>query len=85
VSLCVFHCAASIIGIGSASGLIYKDNSLQIIGDSGYLSISMDSHDLKRHPLLEKSTRKHAQKTKQILEAITHFGDSLYIFWFRFH
>ncbi|MDZ4331864.1 MAG: hypothetical protein U0945_14930, partial [Flavobacterium sp.] len=47
-----------IIGIGSASGLIYKDNSLLIIGDnSGFLyEYQMDSKDLKRHPLLENPT-----------------------------
>jgi hypothetical protein len=55
-----------IIGIGSASGLIYKDNSLLIIGDnSGFLyEYHMDSHDLKRHPLLEN---RNTAKTKLIL------------------
>ena len=71
-----------IIGIGSASGLIYKDNSLMIIGDnSGFLyEYQMDSHDLKRHPLLENPTENTLKKDKADFEAITHFGDSLYVF-----
>jgi hypothetical protein len=57
-----------IIGIGSASGLIYKDNSLLIIGDnSGFLYEYQDSHDLKRHPLLE-NPENTLKKTKLILK-----------------
>ncbi|MFV8359287.1 DUF6929 family protein [Flavobacterium sp. LS1P3] len=71
-----------IIGIGSASGLIYKDNSLLIIGDnSGFLyEYQMDSKDLKRHPLLENPTENTLKKDKADFEAITHFEDSLYVF-----
>ena len=71
-----------IIGIGSASGLIYKDNSLLIIGDnSGFLyEYQMDSKDLKRHPLLENPIENTLKKDKADFEAITHFGDSLYVF-----
>ena len=71
-----------IIGIGSASGLIYKDNSLLIIGDnSGFLyEYHMDSKDLKRHPLLENPTENTLKKDKADFEAITAFGDSLYVF-----
>ncbi len=71
-----------IIGIGSASGLIYKDDSLLIIGDnSGFLyEYQMDSKDLKRHPLLENPTENTLKKDKADFEAITHFGDSLYVF-----
>jgi len=71
-----------IIGIGSASGLIYKDNSLLIIGDnSGFLyEYQMDSKDLKRHPLLENPSENTLKKDKADFEAITHFGDSLYVF-----
>jgi hypothetical protein len=43
----------------------------------------MDSHDLKRHPLLENQ-QKTRSKDKADFEAITHFGDSMF-FWFRFH
>ena len=71
-----------IIGIGSASGLIYKNNALLIIGDnSGFLyEYQMDSRDLKRFPLLENPTENTLKKDKADFEAITHFGDSLYIF-----
>lgn len=71
-----------IIGIGSASGLIYKDNSLLIIGDnSGYLyEYHIDSQDLKRHPLLENPRENTAKKDKADFESITHFGDSIYVF-----
>ena len=69
-------------GMGSASGLIYKDNSLLIIGDnSGFLyEYHIDSKDLKRHPLLENPTENTLKKDKADFEAITHYGDSLYIF-----
>ena len=71
-----------IIGIGSASGLIYKDNSLLIIGDnSGYLyEYQMDSQDLKRYPLLENPIENTLKKDKADFEAITHFGNSFYVF-----
>ena len=71
-----------IIGIGSASGLIYKDNSLLIIGDnSGYLyEYHIDSKDLKRHPLLENPTENTPKKDKADFESITYFGDSIYVF-----
>ncbi|WP_158728713.1 MULTISPECIES: DUF6929 family protein [unclassified Flavobacterium] len=71
-----------IIGIGSASGLIYKNNSLLIIGDnSGFLyEYQLDSKDLKRHPLLENPIENTPKKDKADFEAIAYFGDSLYVF-----
>jgi hypothetical protein len=71
-----------IIGIGSASGLLYKDNTLLIIGDnSGFLyEYSINSKDLKRHPLLENPMKNTPKKDKSDFEAITHFGDNLYVF-----
>lgn len=71
-----------IIGIGSASGLIYKDNSLLIIGDnSGFLyEYQMDTSDLKRYPLIENATENILKKEKPDFEAITYFGDNLYVF-----
>ena len=71
-----------IIGIGSASGLICKDNSLLIICDnSGFLyEYQMDSKNLKRHPLLENPIENTLKKDKADFEAITQFGDSIYIF-----
>jgi hypothetical protein len=74
----LFH----IIGIGSASGLIYKNNSLLIIGDnSGFLyEYQLDSKELKRHPLLENPIENTPKKNKADFEAIAYFADSLYVF-----
>ena len=71
-----------ITGIGSASGLIYKDNALWIIGDnSGFLyEYEIDSSDLKRHPLLENPSENISKKDKPDYEAITNFGEDLYVF-----
>jgi hypothetical protein len=74
----LFH----IIGIGSASGLIYKDNNLFIIGDnSGFLyEYSIESKNLQRHEIIENATENIAKSEKPDFEAITHFGDNLYVF-----
>lgn len=71
-----------IIGIGSASGLIYKDNQLFIIGDnSGYLyEYGIDNKELKRHPLTENPSENIAKKDKPDFEAITEFDGKMYIF-----
>lgn len=71
-----------IIGIGSASGLIYQDQSLYIIGDnSGFLyEYQIDLRDLKRHPLLENPKENTPKKEKADFEAITQFQDSLFVF-----
>lgn len=71
-----------IIGIGSASGLLYKDNTLLVIGDnSGFLyEYSIDSKDLKRHALLENPMENTPKKDKSDFEAITQHGDSVYVF-----
>lgn len=74
----LFH----IMGIGAASGLIYKDNSLYIISDnSNFLyEYQMDSHDLKRHALSSNPAENILKKDKPDFEAITLFQDTLYIF-----
>lgn len=71
-----------IIGIGSASGLIYKDHQLFIIGDnSSYLyEYSIENKALKRHPLTENPSENIAKKDKPDFEAVTEFDDKLYIF-----
>ncbi|MBQ0907803.1 hypothetical protein KBJ98_03695 [Flavobacterium sp. F-328] len=71
-----------IIGIGSASGLIYQDPSLYVIGDnSGFLyQYDLQSKELQRHPLVENPTENTPKKDKADFEAITHYQDSLYIF-----
>jgi len=74
----LFH----IIGIGSASGLIYKDNNLFIIGDnSGFLyEYSIESKNLHRHEIIENANENIIKSEKPDFEAITHFGDTLYVF-----
>lgn len=74
----LFH----IIGIGSASGLFYKDNSLFVVGDnSGFLyEYHIDSKDLKRHPLIENPSENILKKDKPDFEAMTAFQDTLYVF-----
>ena len=71
-----------IIGIGSASGLIYRDNAIWIIGDnSGFLyEYHMNSRDLLCHPLIENPSENIAKINKPDFEAITNFGPDLYIF-----
>lgn len=71
-----------IIGIGSASGLVYKDNSVLIIGDnSGYLyEYTIDSSHLKRHSLIGNPSENIPKKDKPDFEAIAQFGDDLYVF-----
>ena len=71
-----------IIGIGSASGLIYKDNSLFIIGDnSGFLyEYSIPEQKLQQHAIIENASANIIKSEKPDFEAITHFGDTLYVF-----
>lgn len=71
-----------IIGIGSASGLIYKDNQLFIIGDnSSYLyEYGIENKALKRHPLTENPSENIAKKDKPDFEAIAEFDGKTYIF-----
>lgn len=71
-----------IIGIGSASGLLFKDNSLFIVGDnSGFLyEYHMDSRDLKRHPLVANPTENIPKSEKPDFEALTCFQDTVYVF-----
>jgi hypothetical protein len=71
-----------IIGIGSASGLFYKDNTLLLISDnSGFLyEYHVDSRDLKQYPLIENPAENILKKDKPDFESITHFQDTLYIF-----
>ncbi len=71
-----------IIGIGSASGLLFKDNSLFIVGDnSGFLyEYHMDFRDLKRHPLVANPTENIPKSEKPDFEALTCFQDTVYVF-----
>lgn len=71
-----------IIGIGSASGLLCKDNQLFVIGDnSSYLyEYNLENKMLERHPLTENPSENIAKKEKPDFEALTEFEDKIYIF-----
>jgi hypothetical protein len=71
-----------IIGIGSASGLLYKDNTLFIIGDnSGFLyEYNLQNQQLNPHTIIENPTENIPKKLKPDFEALTNFKDTVYIF-----
>jgi hypothetical protein len=71
-----------IIGIGSASGLLFKDNSLFIVGDnSSFLyEYHIDSHNLNRHPLTANPAENIPKSEKPDFEALTCFQDTVYVF-----
>lgn len=72
----------TIIGIGSASGLFFQDNSLYLIGDnSGFLyEYNITDTSLNKYPLLQNPSDNIPKKDKPDFESITHFRDTLYIF-----
>lgn len=72
----------NIIGIGSASGLAYKDQVLHIISDnSGFLyEYRIDDASLNHHALLEKPTANIAKKLKPDFEAIACDEKNIYVF-----
>lgn len=75
----LFH----IIGIGSASGIIYQDHSLFLISDNGgYLyEYQMETQILEKTKLFDNPILENIpKKTKPDLEALVHFGDDYYIF-----
>lgn len=71
-----------IIGIGSASGLLYHNNNLLLISDnSTYLyDYQIDSQQLNRHALSETPQENIPKKNKPDFEAIAQYQDSLYLF-----
>ena len=71
-----------IIGLGSASGLIYHDNIILAIGDNSTFlyEYHIDSNSLERHPLIENAKENTAKIGKLDFEAITQHQDSIYIF-----
>jgi hypothetical protein len=71
-----------IIGLGSASGLIYHDNTIIAIGDnSSYLyEYQLETNTLSRHALAENAEENIPKKFKPDFEALTKYQDSLYIF-----
>lgn len=71
-----------IIGIGSASGLIYQAPILYLIGDnSGYLyEFQTENQQLLKHPIIENPSENIPKKDKPDFEAITQFEDKIYVF-----
>lgn len=71
-----------IIGIGSASGLIYQSPILYLIGDnSGYLyEFQTEDQQLLKHPIIENPSENIPKKDKPDFEAITQFEDKIYVF-----
>jgi hypothetical protein len=68
-----------IIGIGSASGLVYNHNNLYLISDNSTFlyEYQMDSTQLHKIALVEKATENIAKNEKPDFEAIAH-NDSYY-------
>lgn len=73
---------SEIIGIGSASGLVYKDNSLFIISDnSSFLyEYQIQENKLTKIKLNENSQENIPKKDKYDFESITLKENKLYIF-----
>lgn len=71
-----------IIGIGSASGLFLKDNSLHVIGDNSayFYEYEFKSSALKRYALSENPAEHIAKKLKPDFEALAFYEDSFYLF-----
>ncbi|WP_300567622.1 hypothetical protein [Flavobacterium sp.] len=71
-----------ITGIGSASGIVYKDNSLFIISDNaGFLyEYNIESAVSKQHALISDASENILKKNKPDLEAITLKGNELHVF-----
>lgn len=69
-------------GIGSTSGLIYYQNVLFIISDnSTYLyQYIIDKKLVLKFPLVDNPQENISKKDKLDLEALTHFGNQLFIF-----
>ncbi|WP_306353003.1 DUF6929 family protein [Flavobacterium sp. '19STA2R22 D10 B1'] len=75
-----------IVGIGSASGLFYKDNSIYVISDnSAYLyEYKMDDKALNKTLLFEENENlvfeNIPKNLKPDFEALCSYGDDLYLF-----
>lgn len=72
----------NIIGIGSASGLLHKDNSLLVIGDnSGFLyEYNIGDASLNHYALIESPRANIPKKEKPDFEAITQDDNNIYVF-----
>lgn len=78
----LFH----IVGLGSASGLLFSGNSLYLISDNSYMlyEYKMDEKKLEKIPLTTKDYTgpldNVPKKDKPDYEALTAKGDELYLF-----
>ena len=74
----LFH----IIGIGSASGLFLKNNSLYVIGDNSsyFYEYELKSSTLKRYALSKYPAENIKKEIKPDFEALASYGDSFYLF-----
>jgi hypothetical protein len=71
-----------IIGLSSASGLLYHNNTILAIGDSSsYLyDYQIDKQQLQKHPLLYLAAENIPKKQKPDFESITQHENNIYIF-----
>ncbi len=72
-----------IIGLGSASGLIYKNNAIMMISDNaGFLyEYNLSSDSLLKTPLFDSDVMENIPKPQKAdLEAITSVNDTIYVF-----
>ena len=71
-----------IIGVGSASGLIYNNDNLMLIGDSsGYLyEYNIGDKNLQKHALMENPSENIAKKQKIDFESMVSYDNDVYIF-----
>ena len=71
-----------ISGIGSASGIVFTNQSLYIISDNaGYLyQYDLESDKLVKHPIIENPSENIAKNSKPDFESITQKGNELHIF-----
>jgi hypothetical protein len=75
-----------IIGIGSASGLFYNNNSLYLISDSSHMlyHYNMEDKSIEKTPLVSKDYAGQLEnvpkKDKADYEAMAAKGDDLYLF-----
>lgn len=76
------HLFSEIIGIGSASGLLYKDKSLFIISDnSSFLyEYQIREKELTTIKLFKNSKENIPKKDKYDFESLTQKGNKLYLF-----
>lgn len=71
-----------IIGLGSASGLIFNEENLYIISDNSTFlyQYAIPNQELKKIKLLDNSQENMPKKQKLDFESITQKGNKLYVF-----